>query len=303
MSFFTQNETCPVAGCGKSRSDLAPGMQFVCRNPACPLLVPKAWIFRTWFQLLVLLVLGAGLGVGSFLWKKSVDATRVPVMVGVKYQKEVIYDAPWEAYATARGYGDLTYQWYQGYRGDISRPVKEGDKEVLRIEGVQAPMQFWVRVSNRYGRADSEEASVKPRTEDERDVMRELDEMISFSRTVLEQSDSVPVIHDQLGSLVPLSDTERRQFTNMLSMAENKRDEAARQLLAKVKSLKTGADPEQINRLMQDARPLPKTVDSPESTRRRKAYSLMEEVWRKVRDGKGVTESDIIAQANRMLPL
>ncbi len=55
---------------------------------------------------------------------------------------------------TAIGAGPLSYQWYQGARGDISTPVGL-NSSTLTTPVLAASTNFWVRVSNAYGSADS----------------------------------------------------------------------------------------------------------------------------------------------------
>jgi subtilisin family serine protease len=56
----------------------------------------------------------------------------------------------------------LTYQWYEGTRGDTSRPVPGAIDAVLDTPPVIVATRVWVRVSNGFGAADSLEAVLIP---------------------------------------------------------------------------------------------------------------------------------------------
>jgi hypothetical protein len=57
-----------------------------------------------------------------------------------------------QVYASGTG---LTYQWYQGQRGDTSRPVGWGTDALLTLYSVPYTQYYWVRVSGACGYADS----------------------------------------------------------------------------------------------------------------------------------------------------
>ena len=60
---------------------------------------------------------------------------------------------------TATGTGPMTYQWYQGARGDTSRPVGTSIA-TFRTPALTAATTFWVRVTNACGQANSEAATI-----------------------------------------------------------------------------------------------------------------------------------------------
>ena len=54
----------------------------------------------------------------------------------------------------------LFFQWYAGVTGDVSAPVAGATAAVLDTPPVTAPAQYWVRVSNAAGSADSSSAAL-----------------------------------------------------------------------------------------------------------------------------------------------
>lgn len=60
----------------------------------------------------------------------------------------------------ASGALPLTYEWYSGLTGDISRPVPDANQSRLAVSPTVPVSRFWVRVSNSLGSADSMTATV-----------------------------------------------------------------------------------------------------------------------------------------------
>ena len=60
---------------------------------------------------------------------------------------------------TATGTAPLTYQWYQGLTGDTSTPVGIGNAS-FTTPPLSATTNYWVRVSNALGHADSQTATI-----------------------------------------------------------------------------------------------------------------------------------------------
>ncbi|MBL9194258.1 MAG: immunoglobulin domain-containing protein [Opitutaceae bacterium] len=58
----------------------------------------------------------------------------------------------------------LVFQWYEGISGDISVPVPDSNRAVLRIPPSLQTRSYWVRVSNFAGVAASESVLVPPQT-------------------------------------------------------------------------------------------------------------------------------------------
>ena len=65
-------------------------------------------------------------------------------------------------YAIATGAGPLSYQWYRGASGDTSQPVSGATSSTLSVLNVTTTAQYWVRVSNSAGSADSTAATITP---------------------------------------------------------------------------------------------------------------------------------------------
>ena len=60
---------------------------------------------------------------------------------------------------TAGGTAPLTYQWYQGNSGDTSTPLAGETADSLTVSPT-VTTSYWVRVTNAYGTADSNTATV-----------------------------------------------------------------------------------------------------------------------------------------------
>jgi sugar lactone lactonase YvrE len=63
--------------------------------------------------------------------------------------------------ASATGSTPLAYQWYEGNKGDVSRPVSDATRASFTAPLLTATTPFWVRVSNALGSADSDTARVE----------------------------------------------------------------------------------------------------------------------------------------------
>ncbi len=63
-------------------------------------------------------------------------------------------------YATATGSDPLAVQWYEGLRGDVGRPMPNGNAPTLTTPPIFAPASYWVRISNLCGSDDSTAAAV-----------------------------------------------------------------------------------------------------------------------------------------------
>lgn len=61
---------------------------------------------------------------------------------------------------TANGSGPLTYQWYQGHRGELLFPIDGGTGRTFTTPALNSTTEFWVRVTNSCGAVDSESATV-----------------------------------------------------------------------------------------------------------------------------------------------
>ncbi len=59
---------------------------------------------------------------------------------------------------SASGTRPLKYHWYEGERGDTSKPVGSNSEAYSLV--IEETKKFWVRVTNDYGQADSETATV-----------------------------------------------------------------------------------------------------------------------------------------------
>jgi len=60
----------------------------------------------------------------------------------------------------AVGVEPLTYQWYQGYSGDISNPIEGATSSSFTSPSLTSWANFWVRVSNQYSSSDSQTAYI-----------------------------------------------------------------------------------------------------------------------------------------------
>ena len=68
--------------------------------------------------------------------------------------------APFTLSVYASGAAPATYQWYRGASGDTSRPVTGEMSAAFTIPTVQESGDYWVRVTNSSGTADSPAASL-----------------------------------------------------------------------------------------------------------------------------------------------
>jgi hypothetical protein len=60
------------------------------------------------------------------------------------------------------GGGSATYQWYNGHTGFTSTPVAGGTNATFTTPAINDTQEFWVRVTNGCGSADSQTATITP---------------------------------------------------------------------------------------------------------------------------------------------
>lgn len=60
------------------------------------------------------------------------------------------------------GGGSATYQWYSGHTGFTSSPISGGTSATLTTPVINDTQEFWVRVTNGCGSADSQTATITP---------------------------------------------------------------------------------------------------------------------------------------------
>jgi hypothetical protein len=58
--------------------------------------------------------------------------------------------------------GAVRYQWYQGHAGFTGSPIPNATGATLTTGPINAPQEFWVRVTNACGSVDSQTATVTP---------------------------------------------------------------------------------------------------------------------------------------------
>jgi len=61
----------------------------------------------------------------------------------------------------AEGAGSLSYQWYSGTTGKTANPIGNATSDSYTTPSLTTEASYWVRVSNAYGRADSNTAVIK----------------------------------------------------------------------------------------------------------------------------------------------
>jgi hypothetical protein len=105
-------------------------------------------------------------GVGRVLLPAPVCLGTAPQITVHPLHTEVERDRfdqpiPTTLVVTAAGTGPLTYQWYEGFTGDDSRPISGATGASLAIgTAARRSGRYWVRVSNACGSADSADALV-----------------------------------------------------------------------------------------------------------------------------------------------
>lgn len=62
----------------------------------------------------------------------------------------------------SEGPGPFTYQWYAGHAGFTSTPIANSNSATLTTGPINAPQEFWVRLTDGCGTADSQTAVITP---------------------------------------------------------------------------------------------------------------------------------------------
>jgi hypothetical protein len=161
---------------------------------------------------------------------------------------------------------------------------------------------FW----SSFGMGPRLRASVPPqmlpatRTTSTYDYAREVEELVSFSRQILEKTDAIRVFEEQItDSPVPLPETTRDRW---LSGAERKRRERADLCNVMVKKLGLMIHLDQASVDQVFAR-LPDQSDSGiDSDRREKSVALARTQWNFVKRTANLTPQDLIASAEALMP-
>lgn len=231
------------------------------------------------------------------------NAAKAPKIVSLSGQSTSWRGEPWEAFVGIEGEIPTTCQWFSGFSGDTSKPVADGNKTTLRIADLKTSERYWVRASNKYGNVNSKNIVVEVRTLDKADHRAEIDELMSFARTLLEQLDNLREIDATQNSLVPLSDAEQHRFADLRFRSQTKMQEAASHLVTKLIRLKTQANIALLNDLFSKSRPAVMPLDSLEGSRQRKSFDLIENLWHRVREQGPVNETIAIDIAKTKLPL
>ncbi len=85
----------------------------------------------------------------------------VPAITNHPDSQAVPYDTKASLRVVATGTSPLSYQWYEGAKGDTSKPMGSSGSSFLS-PGIVAPASFWVRVTNACGSIDSKAATITP---------------------------------------------------------------------------------------------------------------------------------------------
>lgn len=85
----------------------------------------------------------------------------MPAITKSPDSQTVPYDAKASLRVVANGTAPLSYQWYEGAKGDTSKPVGSNGSSFLS-PGIVTPTSFWVRVTNACGSIDSKAATITP---------------------------------------------------------------------------------------------------------------------------------------------
>jgi hypothetical protein len=288
--------------CTLCRDSIRFDRSFSCNRADCPVTPPKPLIRRWWFILSVVAVVALVASVGVHLWIKARDLTRVPSILSSKSQEATWRGQPWQIHVDAKGYGTVTFQWYAGFMGDTSEPVPGATSGTFKIPNLQEKNRYWLRVTNDYGTADSEAILVTPQNVDTRDLDRELDELLFFTRSILEQTDNIAVYERQLQSIDEMDPEQRKIFQNLIKISLGKRIEAFGKLDGKLVYLRKDADPDAIDRLFEARRPPATPTEKIDDERVRKTFSLAEATWRAARDGSPLSTENIVDHASSVLP-
>lgn len=91
---------------------------------------------------------------GDYTATTNAEAIAAPVITAHPQDVNVLRGNTANLTVTATG-GALSYQWYEGYRGNTSAPVPGGTSPTLSVPNVTGGRTFWVRVSNAVSQADS----------------------------------------------------------------------------------------------------------------------------------------------------
>jgi hypothetical protein len=85
-----------------------------------------------------------------------------PTILGIDQPRTSVLSQGQRATLTAKpnGSGPFTYQWYQGFTGQTSFPVKDATGATFTTGALQNTTQYWVRVSNGCGSVDSQAATL-----------------------------------------------------------------------------------------------------------------------------------------------
>ncbi len=84
-----------------------------------------------------------------------------PAITAQPQSQEVKINGEVNLVVSATGTAALTYQWFEGAKGDTTKPVTEATTSPEFVSGnLLAPTSFWVRITNSCGTVDSEAALI-----------------------------------------------------------------------------------------------------------------------------------------------
>ena len=85
-----------------------------------------------------------------------------PTILGIDQPQTSVLSLGQSATLTAKpnGSGPFTYQWYQGFTGQTSFPVKDATTATFATGPLSNTTQYWVRISNGCGSVDSQAATL-----------------------------------------------------------------------------------------------------------------------------------------------
>jgi hypothetical protein len=95
------------------------------------------------------------------------EATAPPFVLSHPQSQSVAFAQSTTLTIVASGASPLTYQWYAGTSGDTSAPLAGQTSASYTTSPLTGTARFWVRVSNPFGLADSQTATVNVRFTDE----------------------------------------------------------------------------------------------------------------------------------------
>jgi hypothetical protein len=90
----------------------------------------------------------------------TVNECAAPAITTSPASQEVKNNTTVTLSVVATGTAPLQYQWYEGAKGDTSKPLPGATFPTLTSEKLFHPTSFWVRVSNSCGTADSDAAQI-----------------------------------------------------------------------------------------------------------------------------------------------